>query len=293
MKIDMSFSALEDAVQQMGAEHVSWTIEADMKQPPDFLIQLKDTGIEIDLDDIEASEDGLLTYRGQQVLLHIKDTRQDHETLLHQPDRSRRFHMADRCRTLEDMRADNRYDRYVVTNRRDGLFLVDAYSVEDGSIEEIEAPLKVCRNCLNALDYNHYSSETRVRKDAIWNTFSIDGFFDCYATDFRKMPRYTDQTFPGSHYTEDWKTVSESQRRQAGWICNQCGVDLSTDTNLAHTHHRNGIKGDNSPDNLEVLCALCHQSQPGHHQMWVSSEHRRRIEKIREIKKSQKISRDY
>lgn len=147
MKLDIEFPQLQELVRKMGATPIRWESDLEQLEPPDFIVELGTTGIEIPLSDVETLENGLLTYRGEQVLLYIKDTRQERETLLYDAEKSRRFHVAD-CETLDRMRHEHRFDRYVVTNRRDGLFLVDALASEDGTIEEMEAPLKVCRNCL-------------------------------------------------------------------------------------------------------------------------------------------------
>jgi hypothetical protein len=157
----------------------------------------------------------------------------------------------------------------VVTNRTDGLFLVDAEDYPNGDIEEIEAPLKVCRNCLKELDYQQYDQQRQSQKKEIWRSFSIEDFFDAHSTDFKVKPRYTDTTFPSGNYTNDWREISSKRRQAANWTCERCRVDLSEYKNLLHVHHTNGIKSDNLPHNLEVLCALCHRDEPAHHQMQV------------------------
>jgi hypothetical protein len=277
MKIDLHFPSLVSAERTMGASHLDWLSPLETLAAPDFMVQLGREGIEIELDEIEASKDGLLTYMGQKVMLYIKDTRQDKHTLLNDPSSSRRFHVADKCKTLENMRADNRYDRYVVTTRMDGLFMVDAMSMNDGTVDEIEAPLKVCKNCLKALDYKGYANTGYAGQKTIWSQFVIDTFFDEFTTKFRKIPKFTDRTYPPSQYTNDWDNVSEHSRKAANWTCSGCGVVLAEHRHLLHVHHINGVKGDNSTHNLEVLCSQCHQTKPGHQHMYVSAFDRKTI----------------
>jgi hypothetical protein len=270
MKIEIQFPALEAAKNAMGASHVEWVSIQDALTAPDFMIELSETGIEITLDQVKSTDDGLLSYRGQQILLYIKDTRQDHHTLLYDKKKSRRFHIADKCETLEKMRFEKRYERYVVTNRRDGKFLVDAMSKENRAIEEIEAPLCVCKNCLKALNYRDYPSLGYSQQAEVWNFFSIENFFEEHSTSFHKIPKFTDINVP-SQYSESWKSISNKCREQAGWTCQKCAVNLITQKNLLHAHHKNGVKGDNSPSNLQPLCISCHQNEPGHRGMYVSA----------------------
>ena len=196
MIVNIRFSELEAVKRKMQAPDSKWSSSLGKMASPDFLVELSGIGIEIELHEVEGTDEGLLKYKGQHVLLYIKDTRQDRQTLLYDPESSRRFHIADKCQTLQDMRTDNRYDRYVVTNRTDGLFVVDAETGTRGQTEEIEAPLQVCKNCLKALQHESYDRQPPMRKWQIWKSFSINDFFSQHATHFSNKPKYTDKTFP-------------------------------------------------------------------------------------------------
>ena len=39
---------------------------------------------------------------------------------------------------------------------------------------------------------------------------------------------------------------------------------LKDNKGFLHVHHKDGIKGNNKPSNLEVLCMLCHREKPFH-----------------------------
>jgi hypothetical protein len=283
MIVNIRFSGLEGAKRKMQAPDVAWNSSLGVMDSPDFLIELSETGIEIELHEVEGTDEGLLVYKGQHVLLYIKDTRQDSHTLLYEPENSRRFHIADKCKTLESMRADNRYDRYVVTNRKDGLFLVDAEDGFRGHTEEIEAPLQVCRNCLKELDYKQYDRQPPSQKKQVWRSFSIEEFFAEFSTHFLAKPKYTDNSFPSGGYTSDWEAISTRTREAVHWICEECGVDLKCHKSLLHVHHKNGIKSDNSPNNLETLCAVCHGEEPAHGRMHVSQSGVQTINRLREM----------
>lgn len=285
MKLTLSFPELALARERIGTPLSSWSPGAATLDPREALIAELIEGIELDLGEIKAGPGGLLTYKGEQVILYIKDTRSSLWTLTNEPEKSRRFHVAE-CSTLEKMRSEGRFERYVVTNRMDGLFKVDWLDPDTRERGETEAALKVCKNCLNTLNWRGYQRSEdrlllpegrRLGKSEIWGSFSISEFLMDYATFFISKPGRRDTTAPPNVYVAEWPAISERMRRQANWRCGHCQVDLSDHPGLLHCHHRNGVVTDNSPSNLEVLCAIDHAAQPGHKHMRVSDVHRRTI----------------
>jgi len=81
------------------------------------------------------------------------------------------------------------------------------------------------------------------------------------------MPTYTDINAPPNEYSSGFDDVSEMVRKQSGWKCDNCGLDLSQNHKYLHTHHINSIKSDNRQDNLRSLCIKCHSDQPDHLQL--------------------------
>ncbi|MDX6751968.1 hypothetical protein SH611_19345 [Geminicoccaceae bacterium 1502E] len=274
MKLRISFDTLDAAMRAMGAVETAWSDDARLE---DLKIRLE-TGIELELDEVEITPDGLLSYKGEQVLLYIKSTGRDRDTLLNTPEKGPRFHVAD-CTTLDEMREKGRFERYVVTNSLDGHFLVfarDRWTLEK---EEIKAALKVCKNCLRKLDYKGYSSGGR--KSAIWKSFDIEEFFLSYRSQFRSRPTHTDKTAPAPGYSDDWADISRRYRENMGWCCEVCDVDCGGQKKLLHVHHKNGVKGDNRWVNLQALCVLCHSEQPSHQHMRVKPDERNMIKRLR------------
>ena len=94
---------------------------------------------------------GLLSYRGQHVLLYIPDHGPYVEDALRDPGLGKRFHLSD-CKTIKQMRAINRYARYVATTNTSGLFKIVGINQHKNKIEG-EARLHVCKNCLRQLNY--------------------------------------------------------------------------------------------------------------------------------------------
>jgi len=272
---------LETLMAKMGAKPVKW--KSDIAAAPDWE-KILGRGQEVNLDTVEIVDQDLFSYKGQQVLLYIRDTRQSREILLYGPEEAIRYHVCD-CETLQQMRRKGRSERYVVTNNLSGLFKVDAMKPDTEEREEIESELKVCRNCLKKLDYKGYddigSPKRKAIRDAIWRGFSIKEFFDEYRSVFANLPSHTDVTAPTQGYTKDWPEISRRYRQSVNWKCEQCGVDLTNARSLLDTHHKNGQTGDNARGNLKALCKICHSEQSNHGRLHIRQDDRRQITQLR------------
>ncbi len=282
MKLSVTFPELERQREQIGAPLSNWRADSGDLDPRKALLADLTKGIEIKIGDIDVGPGHLLSYKHEQVILYIKDTRSSHWTLQNEPEKSRRFHVAE-CSTLEDMRRQGRFERYVITHRMDGLFSVDWFDPGTGERGETEAALKVCKNCLRTLNWRGYKqSEDRLqlhngekqRKNAIWESFAIPEFLMEYSTFFRAKPSRRDSAALLNMYAEDWPHISEQKRRAAKWCCERCKVNLSAHPGLLHCHHRSGVVTNNSSHNLEVLCAVCHAEQPYHQHMRIKEQRR-------------------
>jgi len=280
MKLRNDFSYIDELMRRMGATTSSWSVGARPLNPRERLQVRLEAGIEIPLAEVKPEHGGLLTYAGEQVLLYIKDTRKSRYMLLHEPENAPRFHVAD-CQTLQWMRAEGRYERYVVTNRTTGVFLVESLDPYTRVTEELDAKLHVCKNCLAMLNYELYNDLGKRAKDSIWKCFSLEQFFGSYATFFQAKPRHSDETAPRGGYAPDFARVSMNIRAKRNWTCDICRVKLDRDRGLLHCHHKNGVLSDNSPRNLQALCILCHSEQPSHQHMRVSTKAQMRIHNLR------------
>lgn len=269
MKINASFTALEQMVSKMGAESILWDSNAKVLADPRFKERLR-AGIEISLSDVSVNPGEPLLYKGEVVLLYIKDTRNEKETLLNSPEKAKRYHVSD-CQTLQRMRVQNRFERYVVTNNASGVFKVVALDWRTQKREEIEADLKVCKDCLVSLDYQGYAKENQTGKKRIWSEFQIEIFLNQHSPSFSEVPRYNDNTEPQGGYQDDWAEISKKYRESNNWTCEECGVQLESHKGLLDTHHINGRTEDNNPNNLKALCKICHNKQPMHSNYRVSN----------------------
>lgn len=282
MKFIIDISELKRVVKLAGAENipVDFYIDFDLAPIDDIDIELE-AGKEISTEQIQETN-GLLTHAGRQVILYIKDHTSEQTPILSKikedGSKGRKFHITD-CKTLKDMRKINKFDRYVVTTNTSGYFKITGRTGY-GGIEEDEVQLKVCRYCLGQLNYNEYSNSKHERKDSIVNNFNILEFFEQYSSFIRRLPSGIAKIKP-VYYTEEWKEISSNYRKSLDYTCEECGVKLINHKHLLHVHHKNSIKGDNSSNNLIVLCYDCHKKQPNHQHMQCKKEDIISINKLR------------
>lgn len=221
------------------------------------LQELSTSGLVInDLDEIKYLNDGTFVFQGERVLLYIY---QPYNTLP-------RYHLAN-CSTWEQMKAKGRENRYVASKRIDGLFEVDLVQ-HDKTVSRQIAPLSVCQNCLRKISWKNFNTDLSYReKVSRVASFSLLEFFEQKrASLIREKPLWTPETIPSARYTDDFDAISSTARRAAGWKCAKCQrvFALAWQRRYLHTHHRNGVKGDNSETNLTVLCLKDHADQPNH-----------------------------
>lgn len=275
MKIEITLPELDALLQKMGARYREWRPERSLPDFEEISIRLEQ-GIDVSLDEVDWTN-GLLSYKGQQVLLYIRDnTRRD--GVLQNPEAGNRYHVA-YCRTLDEMRQRKKYERYVSTTRRDGLFTID-YMAQNGRPASTESGLCVCKNCLGLLAYKEFR---QGQPAGVWINFDLEEFFGLYSTFFPSRPTRTDVTSTLSHYVPDWSRISTMVRSARGWTCEDCRVCLSDPPmrKWLHVHHESGVKTDNLMSNLKVLCIECHAKQWGHQTMKVPEEARRALARLR------------
>ncbi len=276
MRLNVSFDELHAAVKQMGAPLVDF--EVDMGMAPVDPIDLDlGRGIEISLIDVEH-KNGLLSHKGRQVLLYIQDHGKGIRDVLEGRWLGKKYHVAD-CRTLKGMRDEGRFGRYVVTNDLTGNFYITGFDWNSGQKMEDHSRLKVCKNCLRTINYKGY--ELGGRQSSIFSEFSLEEFFSTHSSYFSHLPTQFAGPAAMDGYADDWTDISRACRASRHYVCEACGLDLSTDKHLLHTHHVDGVKMNNSPVNLRALCIVCHSRQACHGNMFVSREHRRRITFLR------------
>ena len=222
---------------------------------------LKTSAIDIkNIKDFIDPLDGTFEYKGQKVLLYIKEQRYHR----FEGEIKYKYHLC-YCETLDWMDSSGRFARYVVTQRTDGLFLVDIVNRLSGQYlkEDQLYKMNVCKNCLKSLIV-HYPSEKLFKG---FNHFNISDFIEKYNTRHHKKPPHSPHSQPKNKYPDNWDAISVRLREDAGYKCAQCYEDYSDKKSLLHVHHKDGYKWNIDPQNLVVLCLSCHSQEPGHEKL--------------------------
>lgn len=270
MKITGYFSELDQLGKRMLPEGADFTLPEVIPdfEPLDFDLV---GGIRIEISELDSGK-GLISFKGRQVLLYIRDHSRMFDSTLSDPVNGNKYHIA-WCKVLHGMREEGRFVRYHATNRLDGLFEID-----DGLGRSQDTKLNVCKICLEHLNYQG-SSDRGVRKK-VFRNFILKEFFAHYSTCFIHMPKgfFTNNN---SGYTEDWADISRKIRTKENYKCGDCGVDMSSHKNLCDVHHRDGVKYNNLSNNLEVVCRDCHRKKPKHGGMFLSSPDMKKIQSCR------------
>lgn len=282
MKLNIDFSAFINIAKKMGVK----VTDIDFNNTKDeidtsFIDKLtKPAGIEVNLEDVKTAKSGVFTYKGENVVLFIPDQWNNSlEDIKVNPNLGKKFHFLN-CSTLQKMKAEHKFNRYFVNQNSDGLFKVFNNMKETGIVK-----LNVCQNCLKQLNYHDVNLKSAYEKQSIVNNFNLKKFFEEYSSRIYEVPKSVGQNDPG--YANDWDEISKEIRQKYGYICQECKVNLSKNKELCQVHHKNGVKRDNSPSNLIVLCKECHNKHHGH--LRLTFDEMLLLNKLRRIQKPKKL----
>jgi len=258
-----NFLPLNELRSSMGAKLILWSANREWSSfDPNEWRRLQREGLDVPIEEVIPATDLSLEYRGEKVILYIRD-QQTNIKYYGTSGTGYRFHVAD-CQTLINMRDMGRYDRYVVTRKMDGKFIVNLINYGDLVEKEVEIELKVCKNCLKALNYKKYNSKSYPEKDTIWKKFNIMEYFEQYDSKIKKLPRHDPQSAPINIYPDNIKEISDLYRERVNWKCEECLLDFKIFKKFLHLHHIDGNKSNNNPSNLQALCLGCHAEKDGH-----------------------------
>lgn len=186
------------------------------------------------------------------------------------------FHFM-KCKTVREDEKTGWIRSYRFTGRTSGDFdMWNGDKVFDGSRQK----LKPCTECLSEWNsgegWNGYNEASNEEKKAIIEHFSIREFFE-HCNKLEQLPNELAELYElmnsnrvwfsadvDNAYPSNWDDITDMYRIAQGYICEQCGVDLSEHTHLAITHHVNGSHPEVGPENMKVLCEWCHSKQPHH-----------------------------
>jgi len=259
---------LNSVRRQMNAELIDISVISWHSLDTDDLLKRLNSleGILVDVEEITFCIDGTFEYKDQKVLVYIRDQRMNPRY----GQGEYKFHICN-CSTIDTYVKNKRFDRYVVSTRTDGKFLVNVVNtwnkeyIEQNVIKE----LNVCKNCLMRLAYKGYNDHSR--HSSIYYNFNLKEFFETYKSKFTTKPKYTDTTAPPDIYNPESSKLFEKIKSLNNWKCQNCGINLIQHKKFLNIHHINGVKSDDRLDNLKCLCIKCHSEQPDHSHLKLSN----------------------
>lgn len=277
MEIKEGFEGLERLRRRLNAPEKFMSFDQPIATFRDIERELKTTGILVERDDIQPVGP-YLTYKGEHlaILYILNSTSTSYDLMNNEPSKSTpKFHLT-WCKTLDQMKRNNRFNRYVLSQSPSNLFRVEALESEAHAIDEFgerhmldDVRLFPCQNCLDSLQYKGFSLRTaKSQRLAKVEAFVVEEYLeenDGNLTVMRHLPMTLAENAKSGGYTVDFPEISRRLREEQRWRCSKCRVDMSLKKAGLHTHHVNGVKSDNSLSNLQVLCALCHKEIDSYH----------------------------
>ena len=124
------------------------------------------------------------------------------------------------------------------------------------------------------------SSQTSHSKKSSHLDEQLDELAKGFITKQTTKKKETHKTNPPtlSQNNEYWTELSNWYRKQCGWTCEKCNLNLKKDKRYLDTHHILG-RGYNSPEHLKALCVGCHAEQktPSDHSFMKNDERYRKF----------------
>lgn len=230
--------------------------------------------LEFKPEELSRLADRTVGFKGRRVLLYLRDSTQSSIKQYGAP----KFHFAF-CTKLEEMNANQTFDKYLVASREDGLFKINV--IADGVAHAKYLKLDVCRYCLGLISWQGYRTDlTEEEKLHRVKSFNLKHFFNEYPANILSVQsKYNSENAPLNDYVENWGDISKSFKQRNRYSCSRCQIVLEGSlSKYLHVHHKNMIKNDNEDRNLMCLCIKCHAEQPSHDHLKNTEEYKEFID---------------
>jgi hypothetical protein len=221
----------------------------------DELERLRNGGLEVSINSIEVKQ-GLLEYQGRRVALYYKAQ----ADATGEPLPPARYHFA-ACHNIVSFKKRPRDRDYFVCMREEGDRRDISLSQDPADATSVPIPLKACKNCARRTTRSPKFEFAIGEEDLAELSASF-----CLSELFRLCTFSRLRVLTPDEYTLDWDDVKCEQRKVKNWTCEICRDKLSDRLlhRFLHVHHIDRTKQNNRPENLQLLCILCHARQPGH-----------------------------
>ena len=300
-----SLELFDYLLEKMKAPEIIWKSGPVLTSEEKRLMESAD-GLELNLAQLEKHicKNGMVAIDGRPAVLWIKKTDNPVKDLLNDPKgpHIKRFHIFADCTAMKRMKALGKFDKYAVGYRQDGKFNVfgtegrkvfgfRTFITKQKELKNIE--LGVCINCLQKANFQSinevYPSANRINLKQYRIDFNIKEYFKEYGQEKFLHPKHTDASYPNpkEEYGQEF-IIAKLKFRKAlgkrGYICDDCGVDLSELKNrdFHDIHHKNALSTDHDFSNLRGLCIVCHSKV---HKRQLYDD--KRMDKCRKIQKQQ------
>lgn len=257
------------------AKKITREVEVPDVNKLNFLENLKKNAVQVNERKISFSQKGLIVVDGIKCVLYIKN--QSNGVNTYNKTSTYKYHICE-CPTIKSMIASGRKDRYVATNRDDGLFIVNVQNYFSKA-KEMELELGLCNNCMAILK----------EKGIFTDNFNLKNYFKKHNSMIKTTFKKSEQVLIEEKYAPNQEEIAMEYKKSVHYICQICNINCSSHHELLHLHHKNGIGTDNISSNLMVLCIDCHMNQPNHGHMKRNYKFIEASKKIIELRKIQNI----
>lgn len=238
---------------------------------------LQGDGIYVRRYEISGEVGKQLEYKGRKVCAYIRD--QKGEVNFYNKTTSYKYHLCN-CSTLHRMKEGGREARYLITERSDGFFEVNALGgYRNRATGSGEVKMELCYNCKVELQ----------KQGKFFKPFSLREYFSKYNSNVPRTIRRETVVTRKQTYTPDHDDCAREFKKAAKYKCQICKVDCSEHKSFLHMHHKNGDPSNNKAYNILVLCVDCHSKTFQHSHMLNNPRFKREIDQVRLLKKQQNI----